>query len=75
MINPLSRPTGAEIYEAIITGDQNPVQLRFPFKQEAEYFMREFFIGLEEHNDDILAEINYVPTREYKEQILLTFWR
>jgi len=75
MIKPTDRPSCVEVYEAIITGDQNPVVLRFRYLQEAEHFQRLFYAGLIPENSHVWSEANFSPTDEYKEQIILTFWR
>lgn len=75
MITPLERPSAAAVYEALITDDQNPVILRFPYREEAEHFQRLFHAGLLKENEAVMSAVNYSPTEEYHHQITLTFWR
>lgn len=74
MIFSFERPNGSEIYEALITGDQNPISLRFNYRQEALAFQKEFYIGLEQHNDYIMTELRYNPIRSERYDYELVFW-
>lgn len=74
-ILPLERPHGASIYEAIVTDEQNPIELRFYYRKEAEVYQRKFYQGLEEHNEYIQSEIYIQPHPHYREEVVLLFWK
>lgn len=75
MIPPLSRPEYSRIYEAIITHDQNPIVLWFPYYQEAFQYQKGFYIGLEQHNEYIYSDIRYREANPSTYKYTLTFWR
>ena len=75
MILPNERPSNEEIYTTIITDEQNPIRLRFRHRIEAEYHQREFYTGLEQHNEYINSEIRFDDKPSEKYDYELIYWR
>lgn len=73
-ISPYSRPDFAEIYEALITSDQNPVELWFPYREEAERYQLGFYLGLEEHNRYVYSAVHFKPNLPSSYKVALIFW-
>lgn len=74
MITPYERPNYAKLYEHIITSEQNPVEIWFPYREEAFRFQQGFYIGLEPHNEYILSDIKYRESNKSSYKYVLSFW-